>query len=301
MRSLPAGLQDHLDSAATSLAWCWRLTRRDGQRLGFTDHDRALAFDATTFEAAAGFTATELHDGVGLNVDNLDVTSALRSDSLNEDDLAAGHFDDARVEIFRVNWQDVSQRVLMRSGSIGEVRRTGTTFTAEIRGLAHYLQQPRGRLYQRACDADLGDARCQVDLSGPTRRATGTVIAIDAARILNVTGLAAFKSGDLARGQLQWTTGANSGARIEIKRHTSGPDGFTLELWQDMARAIGVGDAFTATVGCDKAFATCRDTFSNTANFQGFPHIPGADFVTTYPNSDDPGGSGEAHWSDLFA
>jgi uncharacterized phage protein (TIGR02218 family) len=114
MKILPAGLQAHLDSDATTLAWCWRLTRRDGVKLGFTDHDRDVAFDGTTFEAAAGFTASEITDSVGLSVDNLEVESALSSDRLSEDDLAAGLYDDARVEIFRVNWQAPEQRILLQ-------------------------------------------------------------------------------------------------------------------------------------------------------------------------------------------
>jgi hypothetical protein len=170
MKLLPPALQSHLDTGATTLAWCWRLTRRDGTRLGFTDHDRDLAFDGTTFAAATGFTATEIKDAVGLSVDNLEVESALSADSLNEDDLAAGLFDDAGIEIWRVNWADTAQRVLMRSGSIGEVRRSGPAFAAEVRGLAHYLQQPKGRLFQYGCDADLGDARCTVDLTASAFR-----------------------------------------------------------------------------------------------------------------------------------
>ena len=123
MKILPAPLQAHLDTGTTTLAWCWRVTRRDGVVLGFTDHDRDLAFDSTTFAAATGFTASEIKDAVGLSVDNLEVESALSDDSLNEHDLAAGLVDDAAIEIWRVNWADTSQRVLMRSGSIGEVRR----------------------------------------------------------------------------------------------------------------------------------------------------------------------------------
>jgi uncharacterized phage protein (TIGR02218 family) len=296
MRTLPPGLQAHLDGGATTLAWCWRLTRRDGQQLGFTDHDRPLTFAATTFEAASGFTATELKDGIGLSVDSLDVSSALRSDSLNETDLAGGLFDDARVEIYRVNWSDPAQRVLMRAGSIGEVRRTGTAFTAEVRGLAHYLQQPRGRTYQRACDADLGDTKCGVDLTLAAHRGTGTVVSIDAARLLTVSGLDSFASGSLARGQLAWTSGPNVGSRIEIKRHVHTSGTTTLELWQGMAHPVAAGHAFTAAVGCDKTFATCAATFANTLNFRGFPHIPGGDFITLYPNSDDPNLSGESLW-----
>ena len=43
------------------------------------------------------------------------------------------------------------------------------------------------------------------------------------------------------------------------------------------------GDTFTVTAGCDKRFATCRDRFDNAVNFRGFPHIPGNDFVVSYP------------------
>ena len=182
MKLLPPALQSHLATGATTLAWCWRITRADGTRFGFTDHDRDLAFDGTIFEAATGFTASEISDALGLSVDNLEVSSALESDRLNEDDLAAGLFDDAAVEIWRVNWADTEQRVLMRAGSLGEVRRSGAAFTAEVRGLAHYLQQPGGRLYQSGCDADLGDARCGVDLDNPAFRGTGTVLAAASGR-----------------------------------------------------------------------------------------------------------------------
>ena len=132
MKPLSPALAAHLATGATTLAWCWRLTRRDGVVQGFTDHDRALTFDGTTFEAAAGFTASEIKDQIGLSVDNLEVSGALTSDHLDEADLSAGLYDDARVEIFRVNWADSAQRVLMRSGSLGEVRRSGSAFAAEV-------------------------------------------------------------------------------------------------------------------------------------------------------------------------
>jgi uncharacterized phage protein (TIGR02218 family) len=90
MKTLPAALAAHLATGATTLCWCWRLTRRDGVKFGFTDHDRDVVFDGTTFEAAAGFTASEIKDAVGLSVDNLEVTSAITSERLAEPDLAPG-------------------------------------------------------------------------------------------------------------------------------------------------------------------------------------------------------------------
>lgn len=292
MRALPAGMQAHLDSGATTLAWCWRMVRRDGETFGFTDHDRDLVFEGTVFEAAAGFTASEIESSVGLGVDNLDVESVLRSDRLDPDDLAAGLYDNAEVEIYRVNWQDTAQRVLMRAGNLGEVTRGPHSFRAEIRGLAHELQQPKGRLYQYACDADLGDARCGFDPGQPGFTGTGTVAAVISPRVFTADGLSGFEEGWFARGLLTWTGGANAGRSIEVKLHVVSEGTVTLELWRSMSEEIAGGDAFEVTAGCDKQFSTCRDRFANTVNFRGFPHIPGNDFAVSYPNSDDSANDG---------
>ena len=64
MRSLDTNLAAHLAGATTTLAHCWRLTRRDGAVEGFTDHDRDLVFDGTAFLAASGLEGSEgLLDG----------------------------------------------------------------------------------------------------------------------------------------------------------------------------------------------------------------------------------------------
>jgi uncharacterized phage protein (TIGR02218 family) len=288
MKSLPPSLAAHLATGTTTLAWCWRVTRNDGVRFGFTDHDRDLAFDGTAFEAATGFTASEIRDALGLSVDNLEVSSALKSDRLDEDDLAAGLYDDAAIEIWRVNWADPDARVLMRSGSLGEVRRSGAAFTAEVRGLAHYLQQPKGRLYQSGCDADLGDARCGVDLDDPAFRGTGTVIAAAGRRQLTASGLDAFAEGWFTRGLVTFTSGANANRAQEVKRHTLAGATATIELWQPMALDILADDTFTVTAGCDKRFATCRAKFANAVNFRGFPHMPGPDYVLAVARPGEP-------------
>ncbi len=282
MKIVSPALQAHLDSGATTLAWCWRLTRRDGVKLGFTDHDRDLSFDGTLFEASAGFTATEIRDAVGLSVDNLDVEGALQSGRLEENQLAGGAFDEAAIEIFRVNWADPSQRVLMRAGSLGEVKRTGASFTAEVRGLAHYLGQTKGRLYQYACDADLGDARCGVALTSVALRGQGSVAGATSARTFTANGLGAYARGWFARGLATFTAGINAGRAIEVKRHYVAAWVATIELWQDLPAVPAGGDAFFVTAGCDKHLATCRDRFANVANFRGFPHMPGNDFVTSF-------------------
>ncbi len=279
MKTLPSGMQDHLDGGATTLCWCWKLTRRDGVVQGFTDHDQPLAFDDVTYGAASGFTASEVQSSLGLAVDNLTLAGALSAATLNEQDLAAGLYDDAAIEIRRVNWTTPSQRVLMRAGTLGEVTRSGSAFQAEIRGLAQALNQPTGRAFGHLCDADLGDARCTLAIT-PT---VGAVVTAADARRFTVSGLDSFASGDLTGGKLTFTTGGNAGRAMEVKRHGVAGSIVSLELWQAMSEAVTAGDAFTVTPGCDKQFATCRDRFGNAVNFRGFPYMPGNDAVTAAP------------------
>ena len=288
MRALSSGLQDHLDTGATTLCWCWRITRNDGVAFGFTDHDRDLTFDGTLFEAVSGFTGSEISGAVGLNVDTLEVQGALKSDRLSETDLAAGLFDNALIEIYRVNWVEPSERVLMRYGNLGEVTRGATHFACEVRGLAHELQQPKGRIIQYGCDAELGDGRCKVNLEQAGYRTNNGVVnnLTASPRIFGVAGLDAYDNGWFTRGLLTWLSGANAGRPAEVKLHAKSGGAVRLELWQSPSEDVAEGDNFLIVTGCDKQFSTCREKFANTMNFRGFPHVPGNDFMLSVATRD---------------
>src|SRR5690348_5935160 len=126
MKNISSDLQAHLNSGTTTLCWCWKIVRGDGTALGFTDNDVAVSFDGVTYEAASGFTASEVQSTLGLAVDNLTVLGALSSGAITEGDLADGLYDNASIEIWRVNWGAPNQRVLMRKGNLGEVKRGKT-------------------------------------------------------------------------------------------------------------------------------------------------------------------------------
>jgi len=110
----------------------------------------------------------------------------LTSDRITETDILDGRWDNAEVEVWRVNWADTGQRMLMRRGAIGQIRRGRLAFVAEVRSLAHVLGQTVGRTFQATCDAALGDACCGVDLEDPAFMATGTVVTL--------SGIAALRS-----------------------------------------------------------------------------------------------------------
>ena len=280
MRPVDPDLQSHLDSGATTLATCWRIALRDGFVLGFTDHDRALSFGGTDFLPETGATGTALSSSADLSVDNADIEGALSADALSADDLAAGRYDGAEIEIFRVNWAAPDQRLLLKKGVIGEVSRIGDAFRAELRGLSHHLDQTRGRVYQRLCDVNLGGPACGVDLDDPQFRTAGTVTALADAQSFIGSGFAGFPDEWFAHGLLTWTSGANAGTAAHIKTQSAGG---AIALWLPAGGPIAIGDGFAATAGCDKRFATCKGKFSNAVNFRGFHLMPGNDFAVSYP------------------
>jgi len=298
MRAIPSALQAKLDSGITTLCRCWVLTRRDGIKQGFTDHDEDILLDGVVCRAGTGLSASEATAQSGLAVTASEISGALNDDALSENDLAAGLYDAAAVEVWLVDWSDAALRVLLSNGTLGEVRREGAAFAAEVRGLADRLAEQKGRLYTASCSADLGDVHCGIDLTSATFRGTGAIVALTGTSAFTASGLSDFDDGWFTAGCLVWTSGANSDLAMEVKRHSVDGATVSIELWQAMPQPLAPGDGFTVTAGCDKRFSTCRDRFANSINFRGFPHIPGNDFIVRYPVSGEPGNDGGSLQSD---
>jgi uncharacterized phage protein (TIGR02218 family) len=276
MKPTTPALAAHLAGEVTTLATCWRLERADGWVRGFTDHDRELVVDGLTYVASTGFLPSAIKTASDLSVDNLDVDGFLDDAALRAEDLIAGLFDGARIEVFIVNWADLAQgRLLLRKGFLGEIKRADQRFSAEIRGLSNRLQQTAGKLYSRLCRVDLGSTECGVALGPRTDTyAVTQVIAADTVRIVT-----ARATGFFTFGKATFTTGANAGAVNEVLLH----DGQTIRLFVPMPRPIVVGDQIVLVAGCDKTPETCNAKFANILNFRGEPHIPGNDKVFSYP------------------
>ncbi|SFL31097.1 DUF2163 domain-containing protein [Methylobacterium pseudosasicola] len=273
MRDIPNAFAAHLAGGVTTLCRCWSLRRRDGVALGFTDHDCDLGLAGLVHAARTGLEAAEASAESGFAVSGGDVAGALSSLGLTEADIAGGLYDGATVETWLVDWTNPKTRLLIDVGTIGEVRREGDAFVAELRGLAHRLGAERGRTFRATCGADLGDGRCRVDLAA--WQTTGRVTGLPEPATLSVTLAGGFADGLFTGGMLTWTEGANAGLRADIRLQL----GTLLELWTVPPRPVAAGDAFSLTAGCDKRLATCRDRFANAINFQGFPHMPGNDAV----------------------
>ena len=283
MVDLSPTFQAHVQGGLTTLCRTWAITRADGLVFGFTDHDQSLAFDGYSFKAGTGLTALALQQSTGLSVDNSEAIGGLSDVSVREADIEVGRGDGAEVRCWQVNWADVSVRWLMFRGSIGQLRRAGGAFHAELRGLSEALNRPLGRVYQKPCTAVLGDGACRFALDTPGYREEVPAEQVARGQDYRWQDLAGFEPGWFARGQLEVLSGAAQGLRGVIKQDRSDAQGRVIELWQPIRAEVLPGDMLRLQAGCDKRMQTCRLKFNNLINNQGFADIPGEDWVMSVP------------------
>ncbi|MEJ6398045.1 DUF2163 domain-containing protein [Yoonia sp. 208BN28-4] len=278
-------LHQHLKTGHTHVCQCWSITRSDGLTLGFTDHDRDLEFNGITYVADSGMNAKALASTSGMSVNNTEALGILTADSITETDIAAGRYDAAEVIVWRVQWDDVSARQILFRGSIGEITRAGGSFRADLRGLTDALNQPQGRSYLKTCSAVLGDTTCKVSLEDPLFVGLATIDRIGDGQKLDVV-TQNFQDRWFVGGMVEITSGEAKGLTAAIKHDRLTGARRRVELWQAITIDMQVGDTLRLIAGCDKRAETCRAKFANLVNFQGFPHIPGDDWLMSVPRSD---------------
>ena len=284
MSGLNAELHAHLQTGITSTCRAWALERKDGTIMGFTDHDGPLTFDGISFRADTGLSALAIQQSTGLSVDNTEALGALSDVSIREEDIEAGRYDGAEIRAWLVNWQDVRQRHLQFRGTIGELRRSGGAFEAELRGLTEALNRPLGRVYQKPCSAVLGDDACRFDVDTLGYSKELIAVEIIERRAFRFAEFGGFDTGWFQHGRLKVKSGAALGLSGLVKRDYIEGSMRVIELWHPLRADVRVEDLLRLESGCDKRAETCRLKFQNFYNFQGFPDIPGDDWSITDPS-----------------
>lgn len=278
-------LYAHLRGGVTHTCHCWLVRRRDGVVLGFTDHDASLQFDGVVFAPQNGLSARAIASTTGLSVNNTEAFGVLSDDAIAEADILAGRYDGATVQVWLVCWDDVRARKTLFRGTLGEITRGAGGFEAELHGLTEALNQMQGRSYLKTCSAVLGDARCGFALDHPSYRLDHTLDAPSDGQVFALAGVENFHAGWFEGGVLEVLSGVAAGLRGMIKTDV-GKQERRLTLWSPLNAPVASGDVLRLTAGCDKRPATCREKFGNFVNFQGFPDMPGDDWLVSVPRSD---------------
>jgi uncharacterized phage protein (TIGR02218 family) len=273
MKSIPVALKAHYAGETTTLTSCWKLTRTDGEVFGFTEHDNDLIIGGVTYLAKTGFSATAIQTQSKLAVDNLNANGILDSEVILEQDLASGKWDYAQLEIFIVNFKDLSMGVdLLIKGRLGEVKLGETSFEAEARGLANAYSQRQGNTYQPGCRVNFGSPQCGVDVSLLTVSGTVTSVSQDGMTIGDASRIEA--NNYFNYGKITMTSGNSNGLAMEVKSYAVG----SIVLQMELSQGVEIGDTYDIEPGCGKRYdEDCIGRWNNGINFRGEPHLPGTD------------------------
>ena len=277
-------LHNHLQSGVTTVARAWRIRRVDGLSLGFTDHDMDIHFDGTNFSANTGMSAKEIHHSLGLSIDNSEAMGAFSDTRITKEDINAGLYDSAQICGWLVNWTDVQARKLIFKGHIGDIRRNGALFEVELRGLSDTLNQVRGRVFQKQCAAVLGDAACGFDITQDGYSVETKIEKIKSRKELCFKLADSYAADWFTHGHLKIISGAGASIIGWIKQDRSEDGLRCIELWEDIRAQLAKDDKVLLNVGCDKQLQTCKSKFNNIKNFQGFPYLPGDDWMMSVPS-----------------
>ena len=137
---------------------------------GQTAHYKDLTIDGVLYRSQLGYSPDSLRQGSNMQVDSIEHKGVMQNaakqeinglliDGISDEDLMAGKYDNARVEVFQVNYNDLSMGKIYYpiSGRIGEVTLQRGTYTAELPGKTAALQEELQEIYSESCRADLGD------------------------------------------------------------------------------------------------------------------------------------------------
>lgn len=257
----------------TTLAYCWRIVRRDGLVLGFTSHDRAIRADGVEYSTDAGLESAAIETPTIQSPHVTELTGVISAHCFSGEDLRQGRYDGAWVDILLLDWAAPEAGTLpVASGRIGRITVEDNRFRADVLSALDELSRRGLPRCSATCRAELGDAQCGVDRVPLELRV--------AVRELDDTGRLRVDrdlgtDGRFLDGYVLSLSGVTSGRDWRIEN--VGSD------WLMLAGSgiqPGAGDALLLRPGCDKQPQTCRDRYSNFLNFRGEPAIPGSDYAT---------------------
>jgi uncharacterized phage protein (TIGR02218 family) len=304
MKSIPIALQVHYDADACTTCQLTRVETKDGTVYGFTDLDADVVYDdgggSVTYRAENGFTPSRQQASADMAVDNSELAGIVSDTGITMQQIRAGLFDFAHVRIYRVNYMDLSQgHEIIATGTAGETRFSDTGFRVEFRSLTQQTKQPISPAYSLTCRARFGSKAIStndIDSSGTASFEEAhpcgmdftwyggavTSVGTSLRTTFTDTGLSQADS-FFTPGVVEWLTGSNAGAQMEVDEQTNDSSGKSVRLALPMPYAIQVGDTYRIRQDCNKV---ARDETHGCKyhwgadwiyHFQGEPDIPVSD------------------------
>ncbi len=291
MRAYTGTLATYLNTLRASsdaqalVADCFTFTLRTGMILTYTNADLPVTLNGYVYAANSILVdGLKFKCAAGLGVDQQQITIAARqTDTIGGipflQAMRNGILDGAEIQrerAFLNSWSSndraapIGSVILFkgRVGSVDNIGRTSAEITVNSDLVLLDLDMPRN-LYAPNCQHVLYDSGCGLIKSA--HGANGTVGSGSSQTQINWSS----SSGVYAQGTVTFSSGANTGAKANVKNADSG----ALYLSYPLPNQPSSGDVFTVFQGCDHTQATCQSKFGNLASFRGFPYVPSPTFA----------------------
>ena len=287
MKSFPSGLTSHIALGQTTLTTLFKITRRDGTVLGFTEHDVDLVSGGVTYLSNPGYSRFNLNESSDGEAKTTELIGAIDS-IITRADIQQQLYDSANFQLLLANWANIAAGTgILCTGSFGPVSIEEFQYRVELRGLAYRLKNVGGRVCGPMCPVDFGSAQCAPGgalADGTTINSllqSGTVVSVSGNSFV-FSGLTNPNKPD--GGNCTFTSGSNNHLSSQIKTINWGTSTITLQPGALLAAPITPGDTFSYFPACDFTFFTCVNSWANGLNFQGEPSAPSPDAVLDYPD-----------------
>lgn len=304
MRTIPIALQAHLDTGMTTVTHLIRIdpVTAGYDPVGVTLLDRDVVYDdgdgEITYLAAIGMIPASLDTSLDMTVDNTEIQSLVPEFDLpiSEADIIAGVYDFAKMTIYMVNYESLSDgHVVLGYGTTGQMRvQQGLSFWTEYTALSKQLKQSIVEKDSLTCRAIFGSQPigspadsagefpvmqrfpcgkdAQALFTGPH-----TVTAVDAEfnQGFTASGLGAAED-TYVPGMLEWLTGTNRGRTHEVETQSAGGH---IEMTFQTMFPVEIGDTFRIRPDCTKWVEEhngCKFHFGTdwVLHYRGEPYIP---------------------------
>lgn len=276
-----------LNVPLTHTANCVLITRQDGTRHAFTDHDSPVRLGNTVYRPHNGFERTAIEDLASLEAGTVELIGGF-GDEISRNDVRRGLYDFARIAIYVADYTagDDQKPLQLFAGRIHLGRlRSPTEFRFDVRNLKSFLRTEIGDIVQKRCRAILGDtpSGCKVDLdkysiSGATVQNLSDADQLVLAGLKNPNNVDYQDAGWFQGGTVRAAGVLHEIADTNIKvvdENDRSKD--QLEITLAISALFDdwpAGEAI-AYPGCAKTVEICSGRFDNLSNYRGEPDLPG--------------------------
>lgn len=159
---VPASLTDLVKAKTHRFCTCWKITRRDGTILRFTDHnaDLQVPVDVSglytvgspyeTFKAATGILSSARDREGNLRGGNIEARGFITAAEITEADLESGLYDNAAVIEYLVDWRyPWAGPFFFIEYEVSEIEHSGEFWSVQLEGFPRQLRQPAGDSYTK--------------------------------------------------------------------------------------------------------------------------------------------------------